>query len=167
MAQITFKGQSVSTSGDLPKIGQQVSFSKLVKNDLSEASIESYPGKIKVLSIFPSIDTGVCATSVKKFNQQAAGLKNTVVLNISLDLPFANARFCGAEGISNCETLSGFRSQFGKDWGITLLDAPLAGLYARAVVVLSPENKVIYTELVPELTTEPNYEAALKAISNP
>lgn len=165
MAQITFKGQSVNTSGDLPAIGQHVSFSKLVKNDLSEVSIESYPGKIKVLSIFPSIDTGICATSVKKFNQEAANLKNTVVLNISLDLPFANARFCGAEGIASCETLSGFRSQFGKDWGITLLDAPLAGLYARAIVIVSAENKVIYTELVPELTLEPNYAAALKVIT--
>ena len=165
MAQITFKGQSVNTSGNLPQIGQHVSFSKLVKNDLSETSIEAYQGKIKVLSIFPSIDTGICAMSVKKFNQEAASLKNTVVLNISLDLPFANSRFCGAEGITNCETLSGFRSQFGKDWGVTLLDAPLAGLYARAVVVLSAENKVVYSELVPELTTEPNYEAALKAIS--
>ena len=164
MSKITFKGNPANTVGELPKVGQTASFSKMVKNDLSEVSVDHYAGKIKVLSIFPSIDTGVCAASVRKFNEVAAGLKNTVVLNISPDLPFANARFCGAEGISNCETLSAFRTSFGKDWGVTMLDTPLAGLFARAVVILSAENKVLYTELVSELTKEPNYEAALNAI---
>ncbi len=164
MSIITFKGNPAHTTGELPQVGQTVSFSKMVKNDLSEVSVDNYAGKIKVISIFPSIDTGVCAASVRKFNEVASGLKNTVILNISPDLPFANARFCGAEGIANCETLSAFRNNFGKDWGITLIDTPLAGLFARAVVILSAENKVIYTELVSELTKEPNYEAALKAI---
>jgi thiol peroxidase len=164
MAQLKFKNQPAHTVGDLPKPGQTVTFSKLVKNDLSEVSLDKYAGKNKVLNIFPSIDTGVCATSVRKFNKEAAGLKNTVVLCVSADLPFANARFCGAEGISNCETLSSFRSTFGKDWGVQLSDSPLAGLLARAVVVLSTENKVLHVELVPEITLEPNYEAALKAL---
>ncbi len=164
MPKFTFKGQPASTVSDLPKIGQTVSFSKLVKNDLSEVSIESYAGKTKVLSIFPSIDTGICAASVRRFNKEAAQLKNTVILNLSADLPFANARFCGAEGIANCETLSTFRSNFGKEWGLEVADTPLAGLLARAVIVLSPDNKVIYSELVAELTKEPNYDAALKAI---
>lgn len=164
MSKISFKGNPANTVGELPKVGQTVTFSKLVKNDLSEVNSESYAGKIKVLSIFPSIDTGVCASSVRRFNKDAAGLKNTVVLNVSADLPFANARFCGAEGISNCETLSTFKSNFGKDWGVSIADTPLAGLLARAVVILSPENKVLYTELVPEIGQEPNYEAALKFI---
>ena len=164
MSKIFFKGQPVNTMGELPQVGQTVSFSKLIKNDLSEVSIGSYAGKTKILSLFPSIDTGVCAISVHKFNKEAAQLKNTVVLNISLDLPFANSRFCGAEGISNCETLSAFRSSLGQEWGLILQDSPLVGLFARAVIVLSPDNKVIYSELVSEITHEPNYEAALKSV---
>ena len=164
MSQFTFKGQPARTVGDLPKVGQTVSFSKLVKNDLSEVSIDAYAGKTKIISIFPSIDTGICAASVRRFNKEAAQLKNTVILNLSADLPFANSRFCGAEGIANCETLSTFRSSFGKEWGLDIADTPLAGLLARAVIVLSPENKVIYSELVSELTQEPNYDAALKAV---
>lgn len=164
MSSFTFKGNPAHTSGDLPKIGQTVLFSKLVKNDLSEVSADHYKGKNKVLNIFPSIDTGTCASSVRKFNKEAAQLKNTAVLNISMDLPFANGRFCGAEGIANCDTLSAFRSPFGKEMGLVISDTPLAGLLARAVIILSPENKVIYTELVSELVNEPNYEAALKAI---
>lgn len=164
MSKITFKGQEANTAGELPKIGQTAAFSNLVKSNLSTVSIDAYEGKYKVLSIFPSIDTGVCAMSVRKFNQEAADLKNTVVLNISADLPFAHARFCGAEGITNCETLSTFRSDFGKEWGLKLLDTPLVGLLARAVVVLSPKNEVLYTELVSEITKEPNYEAALKTL---
>ena len=164
MSKITFKGNPANTIGELPHVGQKVSFAKMVKNDLSEVSIDNYAGKIKVLSIFPSIDTGICAASVRKFNEVSSDLKNTVILNISADLPFANARFCGAEGIANCETLSAFRTDFGKDWGVTMLDTPLAGLFARAVVILSPDNKVIYSELVPEITKEPNYEAALKVL---
>lgn len=164
MSKINFKGQPANTNGELPKIGQTVAFNKLVKNDLSEVSIADFAGKMKVLNIFPSIDTGICAISVRKFNQEAAQLKNTVVLNISLDLPFANSRFCGAEGITNCETLSAFRSQFAQDWGLILADTPLVGLMARAVVVLSPENKVVYSELVSEITHEPNYDAAIKSL---
>jgi len=165
MAQVTLKNNPVHTVGELPKIGQQVSFSKLVKNDLSEVSAENYAGKLKVLNIFPSVDTATCAMSVRKFNQEASKFKNTVVLNISMDLPFAQSRFCGAEGITNCETVSAFRSSFGKEWGVTLADSPLNGLLARAVVVLNADNKVLYTELVSEITHEPNYEAALKALA--
>lgn len=163
MATTAFKGQPAHTKGDLPKVGQSVSFSNLVKHDLTETSLENYSGKKKVINIFPSIDTGVCAASVRKFNKEAAELENTVVFNISMDLPFALARFCGAEGIKNCETLSAFRSSFGKEWGLELTDTPLKGLFARSVVVLSKDNKVLYTELVPDITQEPNYEAALTA----
>lgn len=164
MAKTNFKGQPANTVGDLPKVGQSVNFSKLVKNNLSEASIADFGSKYKVISIFPSVDTSVCATSVRRFNQEAAKLKNTVVLNVSLDLPFAQARFCGAEGITNCETLSAFRSTIGKDWGLLLTDSPLAGLLARSVFVVSPDNKVFYSELVSDIVNEPNYEAALKAV---
>ncbi len=164
MAKTKFKTQPANTTGDLPQVGQAVKFSKLVKNNLTEVSLEDFAGKNKLLNIFPSVDTGVCATSVRKFNQEAANLKNTAVLNISADLPFAQARFCGAEGISNCESLSTFRSSFGKDWGVQMADTPLAGLLARAVIVLSADNKVLYVELVPEITQEPNYQAALKAL---
>lgn len=164
MAALTFKGNPVKTNSDLPKIGQKIKATNLVRNDLSVASLDDYPGKRKVLSIFPSIDTGVCQTSVRKFNQLAADLPNTVVLNISPDLPFANARFCGAEGIKNCETLSGFRSAFGQDFGLILQGSPLEGLYARAIVVLNENNEVIYKELVSEITNEVDYDAAIKAL---
>jgi len=164
MANITLKGNPVKTSGELPAKGSAVKDFKLVKNDLSEVNLSAYAGKIKVLNIFPSVDTGTCAASVRKFNQEASRLKNAVVLNISADLPFAQKRFCGAEGITNCETLSSFRSSFGKDWGLQILDSGLAGLLSRAVVILSPDNKVIYTEQVPEIANEPNYAAALGSI---
>ena len=161
MAKITLRGNPVNTSGQIPAVGAVAPAFQLVRQDLSEAKLETYAGKFKVLNIFPSIDTGVCATSVKKFNAEAAKLDNTVVLNISADLPFALSRFCGAEGIGNCESLSSFRSSFGRDWGLQILDSPLAGLLSRAVVVLSPENKVLYSEQVPEIAQEPNYAAAL------
>jgi thioredoxin-dependent peroxiredoxin len=164
MARITFKGQSAHTAGELPAVGSTAQSFTLVRSDLSEAHLESYSGKYKVLNIFPSIDTGTCAASVRKFNQEASSLKNTVVLNISADLPFAQNRFCGAEGIKNCETLSSFRSDFGTKWGLNLTDTPLKGLLSRAVVVLSPENKVLHTEQVAEIAQEPNYEAALKVL---
>lgn len=164
MAIITLKGNTVNTSGHLPEKGSLAKNFKLVKNDLSEISLESFAGKNKVLNIFPSVDTGTCAASVRRFNQEAANLKNTVVLNISADLPFAQARFCGAEGIKNCETISSFRSTFGKDWGLQIVDSPLMGLLSRAVVTLSPENKVLYVEQVPEIVNEPNYAAALASI---
>lgn len=165
MANITLKGNPVHTSGNLPEKSTEAKNFKLVRSDLSEVSLENYAGKRKVLNIFPSIDTGTCAASVRRFNQDAAQLKNTIVLNISADLPFAQNRFCGAEGIKNCETLSSFRSPFGKDYGLEMIDSPLAGLLSRAVIVLSEENKVLYTEQVPEITQEPNYAQALAAIS--
>jgi thiol peroxidase len=164
MAVTAFRGTPTQTSGELPKLGQTALFSQLVKNDLSEANNETYKGKNKIISIFPSIDTGVCAASVRRFNQEAAKINNTVVLNVALDLPFAMARFCGAEGINNVETLSAFRSSFGREWGLEMTESPLKGLLARAVVVLSPEDKVLHVELVSDIVNEPNYEAALKAI---
>jgi thiol peroxidase len=164
MANITLKGGAVHTSGDLPAVGSTAKDFKLVRNNLSEVSLSDFAGKKKVLNIFPSIDTGTCAASVRKFNQEASNLKNTVVLNISADLPFAQARFCGAEGIKNVETLSTFKSNFGSDYGLTIKDSPLAGLLSRAVVILSEDNKVIYTEQVSEIVNEPNYDHAIKSI---
>ena len=165
MANITLKGGAVHTSGTLPAVGSKVSDFKLVRNNLSEVTLNDFAGKIKVLNIFPSVDTGTCAASVRHFNESAAKLNNAVVLNISADLPFAQARFCGAEGIKNCETLSSFRGTFGKDYGLQIMDSPLAGLLSRAVIVLSADNKVLYTEQVGEIVNEPNYDAALKTIS--
>ncbi len=164
MATITFRGNPAHTLGQLPAVGSAAKNFSLVKADLSEANLESYEGKYKVLNIFPSIDTGTCAASVRKFNQEAASLKDTVVLNVSADLPFAQSRFCGAEGIKNCESLSSFRSDFGKEWGLNMTDTPLKGLLSRAVVVLGPDNKVLHTEQVSEIANEPNYEAALKVL---
>lgn len=165
MANITLKGGAVNTSGTLPAVGSKVADFKLVRNNLSEVTLNDFAGKTKVLNIFPSVDTGTCAASVRNFNVEAAKLNNAVVLNISADLPFAQARFCGAEGIKNCETLSSFRSSFGKDFGLQIMDSPLAGLLSRAVIVLSADNKVLYTEQVGEIVNEPNYSAALKTIS--
>ncbi len=164
MATITLKGNPVHTAGQLPSVGTVAPDFKLVRNNLSEVSLSDFSGKNKILNIFPSVDTGTCATSVRKFNQEAASLKSTVVLNISADLPFAQARFCGAEGIQNCETLSSFRSSFGKDYGLQMTDSALAGLLSRSVVVLSADNKVLYTEQVPEITQEPDYQKALKSV---
>jgi thiol peroxidase len=164
MAQVTFKGTPVQTVGELPAIGSTAPDFTLVKQDLSETTSADYAGKKLILNIFPSIDTGVCALSVKAFNTQAASLENTTVLCISLDLPFAHARFCGAEGIENVETASAFRSSFGDHYGLTLADGPLAGLFARAVIVVDESGKVTYTELVPEIAQEPDYDAALKAL---
>jgi len=165
MAQITFLGKPAQTTGNLPKVGEKLVITNLVKNDLSSVSLEAYKGKRKVLNIFPSVDTGVCATSVREFNKVAADLNNTVVLNLSLDLPFAQARFCGAEGIKNCETLSGFKSTMGKDLGLLIADTAFAGLYARAVIVLDADDKVIYTQLVSEISHEPDYKAALAVLA--
>lgn len=165
MAKITFGGKPANTSGDLPQNGAQTPSFTLVKNDLSEASLSEYAGKKVVLNIFPSVETSVCSTSVRKFNEKVASLDNTVVLCISKDLPFALARFCGAEGIENAVTLSGYRNDtFGKDYGVDLLDQGFKGLYARAVVVLDADHKVKYSEMVPEIGQEPNYEAALGAL---
>lgn len=166
MATTKFKGNIVHLDGTFATIEQVAPVLKLVKQDLSEFTLDECKGKYVVMNIFPSIDTGVCATSVRKFNQLAASLPNTMVLCISRDLPFAQGRFCGAEGIENVMVLSDFRdtSTFGKDYGVLMSDGPLASLLARAVVVVAPDGKVCYAEIVPEISNEPNYEAAIKAI---
>ena len=165
MAKITFKGNPVATSGDLPKVGSPAPDFALTKTDLSTLTKKDLAGKNVVLNIFPSIDTGVCATSVRKFHEKAASLPNTVVLCVSKDLPFAMKRFCGAEGIEKVTTASWFRGpDFGRDFGVTMTDGPLAGLFARAVVVLDARGKVVHTELVPEIAQEPNYEKAIAAV---
>ena len=165
MAKITFKGTEVNTSGNLPKVGDKAPAFSLVKGDLSEVVLSDLKGKNIVLNIFPSIDTGVCATSVRKFNKEASSLKNTVVLAVSADLPFASGRFCTTEGIENVEPASVFRNpEFAKDYGILMTDGPLKGLLARAVVVINPEGNISYTELVPEIGQEPNYQTAINSI---
>ncbi len=164
MAKITLGGKPSNTSGNLPTPGSQAPDFKLVRGDLSEATLESFGNKKKVLNIFPSIDTPTCATSVRKFNEKAASLSNTVVLNISADLPFAQSRFCGAEGIENSESLSTFRSSFAKDYGLEIVDGPLAGLCSRAVVVLDEKNRVLHAQQVQEIAHEPDYEAALASL---
>ena len=164
MAKITFRGSPINTAGELPAKGSAAPDFTLVKQDLSETVLADYKGKQLVLNIFPSIDTGVCAMSVRKFNEKAAALKNTVVLCVSMDLPFAQSRFCGAEGIKNVVPVSAFRSAFGDHYGVTIADGPLAGLLSRAVVVVNESGKVIYTEQVPEITQEPDYDAALAAL---
>jgi len=165
MATITLKGNTIHTLGELPKIGSQAPDFTLVKNDLSKASLSDFIGKKVILNIFPSIDTGTCAASVRQFNQEAAELGNTKVLCISRDLPFAQARFCGAEGIENVINLSDFATgDFGKSYGLQITDGPLANLHSRAVVVLDETGKVIYNEQVPEIVEEPNYKTALEAL---
>lgn len=164
MTTITFKGDEVHTVGTLPEVGQKAQDFTLVATDLSDKSLSDYKGKNVILNIFPSINTGVCATSVRKFNEEAANLDNTVVLCISKDLPFAQAQFCGAEGIENVVMLSDFRTSFGEEYGVELKDGPLKGLLSRAVVVINSEGDIIYKEQVPEIGQEPNYAAALKAI---
>jgi len=165
MANITLRGNPIHTNGELPKVGSTAPGFKLVGADLKDVTPSAFAGKRKVLNIFPSIDTGVCAASVRQFNQRAAQLDNAVVLCISADLPFAQQRFCGAEGISNVTMLSMMRDRhFAKDYGVLIEDGPLAGLMARAVVVLDANDRVLHAELVPEIGQEPNYEAALKAL---
>lgn len=162
MAQITLRGNPINTVGELPAVGSKAPGFSLVGGDLAAVSSEQFAGKPVVLNIFPSIDTPVCATSVRTFNERAAGAGATVV-NVSKDLPFAQARFCGAEGIENVKTGSAFRDSFGEDYGVTLSDGPMAGLLARAIVVIGADGNVAYTELVPEIAQEPNYDAALSA----
>ncbi len=165
MAQTALKGSPVNLAGDLPAIGSTAPDFKLVAGDLSDKSLADYAGKKKLLNIVPSLDTPTCATSTKKFNQAMAGKSDAVALVISADLPFASGRFCDAEGIKNVVNLSMMRSRnFGKDYGVLIEDGPLAGITARAVVVLDAENKVVYTQLVPEITEEPDYDAALAAL---
>lgn len=164
MATVTLKGNPVSLNGELPSVGSNAPDFKLVTGDLNEVCLADYGGKKKILNIVPSLDTPVCATSARKFNELASKLDNTVVLVISADLPFAQGRFCSAEGIENVISLSMIRSkQFAKDYGVLIEDGPLAGVSARAVVVLDESDKVVYTELVPEITQEPDYDAALRA----
>ncbi|MEZ6013797.1 MAG: thiol peroxidase [Planctomycetota bacterium] len=163
MAQITLKGNPIHTSGELPAVGSAAPALTLVGQDLAEATLATYAGKTRVLNIFPSVDTAVCAMSVRSFNEKAAALSGVVVLNISADLPFAQKRFCGAEGIANAVTLSSFRSDFADAYGIRITDGPLKGLCGRAVVVIDAAGKVTYSELVPEIAQEPNYDAALAA----
>jgi thioredoxin-dependent peroxiredoxin len=167
MALITLKGNSISTLGNLPRTNVSAPAFSLTKTDLSEAGLQDFKGKRIILNIFPSIDTSVCAASVRRFNEAASSLENTVVLCISADLPFAHKRFCEAEGLKNVIPLSAFRSQaFGADYGLTITNGPLAGLLARAIVIIDKAGKVSYTELVPEITQEPNYSKALENIPN-
>jgi thiol peroxidase len=165
MARIEFKQTAVNTIGNLPQTGSFAPDFTLVKSDLSELSLSGLKGKTVILNIFPSIDTGVCASSVRKFNKEAAALNNTVVLAISADLPFAAGRFCTAEGIENVIPASIFRnSKFAEDYGVLMLDGPLKGLLARSVVVVNPQGIISYTELVPEITQEPDYQKAINSI---
>ncbi len=165
MATTALKGSPVHTVGELPAVGTSAPGWELVGAGLSQLTPADVEGTRVVLNIFPSVDTGVCAASVRKFNELAASLDNTTVVNVSKDLPFAQARFCGAEGIDQVKMGSAFRSSFGEDYGITLADGPMAGLLARAVVVVNPDGTVAYTQLVDEITTEPDYDAALAALS--
>ena len=165
MAKITLKGNEINTSGELPVIGSSASNFSLIGTDLSAKTLNDFKGNKLVLNIFPSIDTGTCAASVRNFNKSAANLENTTVLCISRDLPFAQNRFCGAEGIENVVMLSDFNTgQFGKDYGLEITTGPLAGLNSRSVVVLDTDGKVVYTEQVAETTEEPNYDLALAAL---
>jgi len=165
MANITLKGNPVKTIGNLPVKGTAAPEFKITKTDLSETQLSDYAGKRVVLNIFPSIDTGTCAASVRQFNAKAQNMKNTVVLCVSMDLPFAHSRFCSAEGLTNVVSASVFRSpEFGKNYGVTINDGPLAGLLSRAVVIIDENKKVIYTEQVPEITQEPDYDKALASL---
>ncbi|MDX2442938.1 MAG: thiol peroxidase [Bacteroidales bacterium] len=165
MAKITLKGNPVNTIGNLPEVGTMAPAFTLVKDDLSIKSLSDYKGQKVVLNIFPSLDTGTCAASVRRFNAEASTLENSVVLCISKDLPFAQARFCGAEGLEDVHNLSDFRNgQFGKDYGVEIIDGPLAGLESRAVVVIDQQGTVVYTQQVAEIIDEPDYEAALAAL---
>jgi len=165
MASITLGGNPVHTSGELPAVGSKLADFKLVQNDLSVASLSNFAGKKLVLNIFPSVDTGTCAASVRKFNESAGGLENTTVLCISRDLPFAQKRFCGAEGLENVVNLSDFQEgSFGKANGLEITDGPLAGLHSRAIIVVDANGTITHTEQVAEIANEPNYEAALAAL---
>ncbi|MHB2154473.1 thiol peroxidase [Calditrichota bacterium GD2] len=165
MAKITLKGNPINTIGELPAIGDTAPDFSLTTTDLGDVHLKDFSGQRLVLNIFPSLDTEVCATSVRKFNEMAANLENTKVLCISMDLPFAHKRFCTTEGIENVISLSELHERgFGESYGVRIVDGPLRGLFARAVVAVDEKGKVIYTELVPEITQEPNYEKALKSL---
>jgi thiol peroxidase len=165
MAQTALKGTPVNLAGDLPAVGSTAPDFKLVDKDLADRSLADFAGRMRLLNIVPSLDTDVCATSTRKFNEAFAGRADAVCLVVSADLPFAAGRFCTTEGLENVHTLSMMRSRnFAKDYGVLIEDGPLAGVTARAVVVIDADDKVVYTELVPEITQEPDYEAALKAL---
>ena len=162
MAKITLRGNPINTNGDLPEVGASAPDFSLTKSDLSDVGLGDFAGKKKLLNIVPSLDTPTCATSTKKFNTAIADKPNSVALIISSDLPFAQSRFCGTEGLENVISLSMMRSRnFAKDYGVLITDGPLAGLCARAVVVMDENNKVLYTQLVPEIGHEPDYDPAL------
>ncbi len=164
MAQIALHGNAVHTVGNLPEIGSSVKNFDLINVDLKSKTNTDFSGKRMIFNIFPSIDTGICAASARKFNEEASGLNNTVVINVSRDLPFALSRFCAAEGLDNVETLSDFRGTFGEDYGVTMSDSPMQGLLSRAVIIADENGKVLYTEQVPEIAQEPNYDNALNAL---
>jgi thiol peroxidase len=166
MASITLHGNACTTNGDLPAVGSDAPDFKLTDKDLNDVSLADFAGKTKILSIVPSLDTGVCATSTKVFNERVGGNDNIVMLIVSADLPFAQSRFCGAEGTDNVVTLSMMRSKnFAKDYGILIQDGPLAGITGRGVVVVDADNKVIHSQLVSEIGDEPDYDAAIGAAS--
>lgn len=158
MTTTHFKGTPVKTVADIPAVGSKAPDFTLVGNDLSEITLADFAGQSVLLNIFPSIDTGICAASVREFNERATSLDNTVVLNVSMDLPFAQSRFCGAEGIERAITASAFRSSFGEDYGVRLEESPMAGLLARIVMVINPQGEITYTQVVEEITTEPQYD---------
>jgi thiol peroxidase len=165
MASITLGGNPIHTNGELPVVGSKATDFNLVKTDLGTASLDDFAGSRVVLNIFPSIDTGTCATSVRKFNENASTLENTKVLCISRDLPFAQKRFCGAEGLENVINLSDFKDGgFGKNYGLEITEGPLAGLHSRVVIVLDENGTILHTEQVNEIANEPNYEAALAVL---
>lgn len=164
MPTVTLQDKTCTLFGNLPKTGSAAPSFTLVSQDLSEKGLHDFGSHYKILSCFPSVDTSVCATALKKFQKELEKQPNLTILHISKDLPFAQKRFCGAEGTPNAITLSAFRSGFGKDYGLEIVDGPLKGLLARAVILLSPDNQVLYTELVPEVTHEPNYSAVLEKL---
>jgi len=166
MSRITLKGSSINTIGSLPNIGHKAFDFSLTNMDLSEIALKDFAGKKVILNIFPSLDTAICATSVRHFNSVASQLANTVVLCISADLPFAQKRFCSTENLANVIPLSVFRHQdFGRTYGVTIIDGPLMGLLSRAIVIIDEKSKIIYTEQVAEIADEPNYPAALAALA--
>ncbi len=167
MAKITLGGLPIETSGSLPAVGSKAPNFLLTKEDLSDVTFESFAGKKKIVNIVPSLDTGVCAASARRFDREVAARQDTVLLTVSADLPFAQARFCKIEGLTNIIGLSEMRNRdFGKAWGVSIISGPLSGLLARAVVILDEDNTVVYTEQVPEIKSEPDYKAALAALDS-
>ena len=164
MADITLHGSAVHTIGSLPEVGSTIKKFTLISKDLKENTNDDFSSKRIIFNIFPSIDTGVCAASARKFNEEASSLENTVVLNVSKDLPFALSRFCAAEGLDQVVNLSDFRGTFGEDFGVIITDSPMQGLLSRAIIVADENGTVLYTEQVPEIAQEPNYEKALNAL---